>query len=115
MLASPRTWCARRPVGNEHAVVLRPRGTQVVEVCLAGFVLNMPMFPPWRANRCDPAQMGAVAEACVGMDVQVYVLPGVAPAGRSDRRRPAPGGRRIAGMGDPAARARGDGKFSSPG
>ena len=68
-------------LGAPVVLSVRARGrtptevTQVVEVCLAEIRAQHAHTSAVVANRCDPAQMGAVAEACEGMDVQVYVLP----------------------------------------
>lgn len=48
---------------------------QVVELCLAELALQHAHTAAVVANRCDPAQMEAVAEACRNLGPHVYVLP----------------------------------------
>ncbi|WP_328350596.1 phosphate acetyltransferase [Mycobacterium sp. NBC_00419] len=48
---------------------------QVIELCLAELALQYAHTAAVVANRCDPAQMDAVAEACKGLGPHVYVLP----------------------------------------
>ena len=48
---------------------------QVIELCLAELALQHAHTAAVVANRCDPAQMDAVAEACKDLGPYVYVLP----------------------------------------
>jgi phosphate acetyltransferase len=48
---------------------------QVIELCLAELALQHAHTAAVVANRCDPAQMDAVAEACRHLGPHVYVLP----------------------------------------
>ena len=48
---------------------------QVIELCLAELAAQHAHTAAVVANRCDPAQMEAVAEACKNLGPQVYVLP----------------------------------------
>ncbi len=48
---------------------------QVIELCLAELELQHAHTAAVVANRCDPAQMDAVAEACKNLGPYVYVLP----------------------------------------
>ncbi|WP_059015559.1 phosphate acetyltransferase [Mycobacterium sp. M26] len=48
---------------------------QVVELCLAELALQHAHTAAVVANRCDPAQMQAVADACKDLGPHVYVLP----------------------------------------
>jgi phosphate acetyltransferase len=48
---------------------------QVIELCLAELALQHAHTAAVVANRCDPAQMDAVAEACKNLGPYVYVIP----------------------------------------
>ena len=48
---------------------------QVIELCLAELASQYAHTAAVVANRCDPAQVDAVAEACKGLGPHVYVLP----------------------------------------
>ncbi|HTY29273.1 MAG TPA: phosphate acetyltransferase [Mycobacterium sp.] len=48
---------------------------QVIELCLAELALQHAHTAAVVANRCDPAQIDAVAEACRHLGPRVYVLP----------------------------------------
>lgn len=48
---------------------------QVIELCLAELASQYAHTAAVVANRCDPAQMDAVAQACKGLGPHVYVLP----------------------------------------
>lgn len=68
-------------LGSPVVLSVRARGRtpaevdQVVEVCLAEIRAQHAHASAVVANRCDPAQMDAVAEVCANLDVQVYVIP----------------------------------------
>jgi phosphate acetyltransferase len=48
---------------------------QVIELCLAELAFQHAHTAAVVANRCDPAQMDAVAEACKNLGPYVYVIP----------------------------------------
>ena len=48
---------------------------QVIELCLAELAVQHAHTAAVVANRCDPAQMSAVADACRDLGPHVYVLP----------------------------------------
>jgi phosphate acetyltransferase len=48
---------------------------QVIELCLAELALQHAHTAAVVANRCEPARMDAVAEACANLGPRVYVLP----------------------------------------
>jgi phosphate acetyltransferase len=48
---------------------------QVIELCLAELATQHAHTAAVVANRADPAQLAAVAEACAGFEPRVYVLP----------------------------------------
>jgi phosphate acetyltransferase len=68
-------------LGAPVVLSVRARGrtpgevVQVIELCLAELALQHAHTAAVVANRCDPAQMDAVAEACKNLGPYVYVLP----------------------------------------
>jgi phosphate acetyltransferase len=68
-------------LGAPVVLSVRARGrtpaevVQVIELCLAELELQHAHTAAVVANRCDPAQMDAVAEACKNLGPYVYVLP----------------------------------------
>ena len=68
-------------LGAPVVLSVRARGrtpaevVQVIELCLAELALQHAHTAAVVANRCDPAQMHAVAEACKDLGPYVYVLP----------------------------------------
>ncbi len=48
---------------------------QVIELCLAELAVQHAHTAAVVANRCDPAEMGAVAQACKDLGPYVYVVP----------------------------------------
>lgn len=59
----------------------------VVELSLAELNLEHAHAAAVVANRCEPARMDAVLDACKDLGPSVYVLPRGTVAGRSDGRR----------------------------
>ena len=68
-------------LGAPVVLSVRARGrtpvevAEVIELCLAELAAQHAHTAAVVANRCDPAQMSAVAEACKDLGPHVYVLP----------------------------------------